>query len=318
MLLMIQLFQVGFENILPVTLGVIAINTGVYLGIIHEFLGWRLPHAHSVCAGINQVWIQQEWWRLIAATFHHGDDMHLYYNMASFLMKSLTLERRLGSFSLAAILAVFSVLTNVVMLYLNYAAALFFQDMTYLSTCALGFSGVVFAVKVLTTDMLPHGRVRLMGIIPVPTKYSCWAELVLIHIMVPNASFTGHLAGILVGYAYTKGPLRYIMDKLLPSFTGRSGPSYTYYAGTAATENYGRPTSNTRRETLDEQEQLDQAIRNSLNEQYVRRDSSGHVQQPPAYGWNIPNGNDEAGSNTNEAGSGGTAAMRRRWTNFSS
>ena len=52
---------------------------------------------------------------------------------------------------------------------------------------------------------------RIFGI-PVPSRWACWIELVVIQLLVPRASFTGHLAGILVGLAYVKGPLKTIMD----------------------------------------------------------------------------------------------------------
>lgn len=45
-----------------------------------------------------------------------------------------------------------------------------------------------------------------------PSRWACWIELVVIQLIVPRASFTGHLAGILVGLAYVKGPLKSIMD----------------------------------------------------------------------------------------------------------
>lgn len=50
-----------------------------------------------------------------------------------------------------------------------------------------------------------------MGI-PVGSKYVVWAELLLIQLLTPNASFVGHLAGILVGLFYIYGPLKKIMD----------------------------------------------------------------------------------------------------------
>jgi len=34
----------------------------------------------------------------------------------------------------------------------------------------------------------------------------------MFQILVPNASFTGHLAGILVGLAFTKTPVKAILD----------------------------------------------------------------------------------------------------------
>ena len=52
-------------------------------------------------------------------------------------------------------------------------------------------TGVIFALKVLTTHLLPPGVQYVMGYIPVPSRLAVWAELALIQILVPNASFTG-------------------------------------------------------------------------------------------------------------------------------
>ena len=68
------------------------------------------------------------------------------------------------------------------------------------------FAGVIFALKVVTTYLLPPGTTYIMGFVPVNSRYACWAELLVIQLMVPNASFLGHLAGILVGLAFVKGP----------------------------------------------------------------------------------------------------------------
>ena len=84
---------------------------------------------------------------------------------------------------------------------------------THMQSCAVGFSGVIFALKVVTTHLQPPGRSYVMGIpIPIPSRLACWAELVLISVLVPNASFIGHLAGILVGLAFVWGPLKAVMD----------------------------------------------------------------------------------------------------------
>ena len=71
--------------------------------------------------------------------------------------------------------------------------------------------GVIFALKVLTTFYNRRDSVWLFGF-PVPSKYSVWIELVIIHLLVPRASFTGHLAGILVGVAYTSGIIKMLVD----------------------------------------------------------------------------------------------------------
>jgi hypothetical protein len=44
----------------------------------------------------------------------------------------------------------------------------------------------------LTTDLLP-ANVMVMGVFPVPSRWACWVELVVIQLMVPNASFVGNV-----------------------------------------------------------------------------------------------------------------------------
>lgn len=59
-----------------------------------------------------------------------------------------------------------------------------------------------------------------MGGMWVPTRYAAWTELILIHLLVPNASFMGHLAGILAGVIYTSTPVGIIADAFISSLTG--------------------------------------------------------------------------------------------------
>ncbi|CAN0261855.1 unnamed protein product [Ectocarpus fasciculatus] len=99
--------------------------------------------------------------------------------------------------------------------------------------CTVGFSGVLFALKYVLSRRSP-GVTTVMGF-SVHTRYAAWLELVLISVMVPNASFLGHLCGILAGVLYVEVP---IVLHVINLFTGVSlfsnsrGPSYTYNSGT--------------------------------------------------------------------------------------
>jgi len=62
MLLLLQLCQAGFDRIPPVTLGTIGLNAAVYLGLVHDFFRRRFPDPMAVCAGVSQVWYQQDYW----------------------------------------------------------------------------------------------------------------------------------------------------------------------------------------------------------------------------------------------------------------
>jgi rhomboid domain-containing protein 1 len=86
-------------------------------------------------------------------------------------------------------------------------------------SCVLSFAGVIFALKVLTSSETPPGR-EWVHFVWVPKRYAAWAELILIHFLVPNASFMGHLAGILSGLIYTSTPIGTIVDEFISALTG--------------------------------------------------------------------------------------------------
>ncbi len=127
----------------------------------------------------------------------HLDDMHIYYNALSFLHKGAQLEhpRACGAARFAALLAVLTAATPVFYVAL---AALGSAVMPGLyAQQAVGFSGVIFGLKVVL--QADGSGEEVVGGMRVPAKLAAWAELVAIQLATPNASFLGHLAGILAG-----------------------------------------------------------------------------------------------------------------------
>lgn len=274
-LLATQIINIGIDNIPPVTLASVALQVAIFLGL--GDLGRWFYSAQSVCINSFKVWYQSQWNVLILSALYHADDFHLYYNMVSFLWKGRILERKFKSVYFAYLLAVFTILTSIMYVGINMLLARI-SDESYLLQCAVGFSGVIFALKVLVSYYSPPGQQLLMGFIPVPSRMIFWAELILIQFITPNASFTGHLAGILVGLLYIKGPLKMIMDSFI-----QPGPSYTYTNRTSGyrtqqnyySDNQGYTFWGNRRHNdynnhytggLSEEEQLRRATQESLRD----------------------------------------------------
>ncbi|XP_029373019.1 rhomboid-related protein 4 [Echeneis naucrates] len=289
LLLASQLFQVGLDNIPPVTLAVLALNVYLYL--------FPAAPLMKTCVSVQQAYWLNDWRRLLLSPLHHVDDWHLYFNMASFLWKGIRLERRLGGAWFVYLLSVFSLLTGLVYLVLEALLTELTQDHSYSMSCAVGFSGVLFALKVLCNHYHPGGVTSVMGI-PVPNQYSSWVELVLIHITSPGTSFVGHLAGILVGLLYTSGPLKTIMKKCAVFVTsngyasprsannnsaGSSGYSEGYSGYRPYARDYATNYSTSYIDGLTEEEQLEMAIRNSMND----RGQTSQSGAPPPYGFNL-------------------------------
>ena len=199
------------DRFFPITLAVMAVNVIAYLrpaGL--NIIVW--PSLQQACISLRTVWFQREWKRIFTSPFIHSHDYHLYYNMASFMWKAVSLERQFGSSYFLYMVSVFSVWTSLVYLVIQYILNEVMDGMFRSNSCAVGFSGVIFALKVVTTHMQPNGRAMIMGLFPVPTRLACWAELVVISVLFPNVSFVGHLSGILVGLAFVTGPLKSLMD----------------------------------------------------------------------------------------------------------
>ncbi|XP_042343102.1 rhomboid-related protein 4-like [Plectropomus leopardus] len=280
LLLVVQLFQEGLGNIPAVTLAVLGFNVYLYV--------FPAAPMMEACVSLQRVYRNKEWHRLFLSPLHHVDDWHLYFNMVSFIWKGIRLERCLGAAWFLYLLSVFSLLSGLVYLLLQAALTKLIEDsdplMTLTEECAVGFSGVLFALKVVSNHYNPGG-VTFVLYMRVTNRFASWVELVLIYLISPGTSLVGHLAGILVGLLYTWGPLKAIMktcaelvspDGNSPrpsSFFSSSGYSGTrqehsedpqhaedHIAGDASayTESYIAG--------LTEEEQIEMAIRKSLND----------------------------------------------------
>ncbi|XP_072200535.1 rhomboid-related protein 4 [Excalfactoria chinensis] len=265
LLLLYQISQVGLQNIPSVTLAVLVLNTFFFLNPLRPL--------HESCISVREAFYRQDWQRLLLSPVHHVDDWHLYYNMISMLWKGIMLERKLGSMWFAYIIAVFSVLTGIVYVLLEFMLVKILDDPSYEMSCAVGFSGVLFALKVLNNHYNPGSVSSVLGL-RISSKYACWVELVAIHFISPGTSFAGHLAGILVGLMYTMGPLKKIMEACAGGFsslTDHDRPR-SYYSGYSEYYRYPDDQYRTPRNYdaytggLTEEEQFERAVLNSLNE----------------------------------------------------
>ncbi|XP_026226761.1 rhomboid-related protein 4-like isoform X2 [Anabas testudineus] len=283
LLLVVQLFQEGLGNIPAVTLAFLGFNVYLYM----------FPAAPPIkaCVSFQHVHRNKEWRRLFLSPLHHVDDWHLYFNMVSFLWKGLRLEQHLGAAWFLYLLSVFSLLTGLVYLLLqalmiklietNDALVEFIDFSSHSSECAVGFSGVLFALKVVCNHYNPGGVTYMLNL-RVSNRFASWVELVLIYLIAPGTSLVAHLAGILVGLLYTGGPLKSIMETCADfvSSHGNIRPSRSYYsfsghsgtrqessedpshAETSATSDYTESYI----AGLSEEEQINLAIRKSLND----------------------------------------------------
>ncbi|RWS31719.1 hypothetical protein B4U80_07850 [Leptotrombidium deliense] len=161
---------------------------------------------------VEKVLFEHEFYRLIFGGLEHADEWHLYFNMASFLSKGSFLETIFGSFKFFVTIMLFIPLVSAVIVAFYFLTALIMCDSSYLNICGVGFSGVIFSLKVLTTHYWQKPY-RMFGV-ELISRSTVWIELVLISLITPDSSFLGHFAGITVGLFYIYSPLESIVDGL--------------------------------------------------------------------------------------------------------
>ena len=63
-------------------------------------------------------------------------------------------------------------------------------------------------VAQVVADHMRGGRVAIMGLsgLYMPARFSCWASLAVSQLLVPQASLTGHLCGVIAGLAHVYIP----------------------------------------------------------------------------------------------------------------
>jgi rhomboid domain-containing protein 1 len=211
----------------PVTIALLGINIFVHVHPYPEMLGFNLSDIRSNCIHPSlmirswQFYQVIEWNRLLLSSLIHADDIHLYYNMLSLSWKGINLERSLGSFRFLQFVIFSLVVAHSLMVFLSFALYNIIgmdEQLSGFNSCAVGFSAVLFSLKYVWNSSC-RDYTTVMGI-QIPTKYAAWAELVLISIVTPNASFLGHLCGIFAGALYLHGVLDVLL--LLPLWMGNT------------------------------------------------------------------------------------------------
>lgn len=185
----------------PVTAGLLLANTLIYLR--PSFLNQILPSLDEVCFNPHLIVKNRDLKRFFLSAFYHMGEPHLVYNMMSLLWKGIQLETSMGSIEFATMVAELLAMSQGITLLLAKALLLFFDyERAYYYEYAVGFSGVLFAMKVVLNSQ-SNDYTYVHGLV-VPSKYAAWAELILIQLFVPGVSFLGHLGGILAGILFLR------------------------------------------------------------------------------------------------------------------
>lgn len=152
----------------------------------------------------------RHWYRLFAFPWFHLSLLHLFFNTMAFVPLGNSLEKVVGSIQFVHLIIIFGVFAGLIHTLLSMTGSIlhlsYLLGDIYSSSC--GLSGVIFGLIVIDT-YLTSQTMRYVFLFAVPSYIYPWALLGFIQLLVPGVSFMGHLSGMLVGYLYVWGLLRW-------------------------------------------------------------------------------------------------------------
>lgn len=196
-----------FVNSVPViTRALLIINIVVHLIIFVFSL-----NLNTFAISAHLVVDNSEYYRIVSAAFVHAGIMHIFMNMSSLIQLGLSLEAHFGSLQFL-FLTLWSVMI-VGILYIILAVLFSFIDPNQMYSSGVGFSGVLFTYALIEAYHTTETSRSIFGMFNVPSRMYPFILLIILQLVIPNISFLGHGAGILVGLLVVHG----VMNFLLPS-----------------------------------------------------------------------------------------------------
>lgn len=166
---------------------------------------WRVG-LDDVSVSYSKVVRERQVYRIVSAQMVHSGFMHVMFNMAS-LTSLNELEMLMGTAAYLRVVVALLLLCMVVFLGATHIAVTRFGREDWAASPAVGFSAVIFGLMTLVMSYVPSRSVPILFGLTVPAWIAPWAFLAITQLLIPRASFLGHAAGILAGYAIMAGCL---------------------------------------------------------------------------------------------------------------
>eukprot|EP00249_Psilotum_nudum_P018563 c26865_g2_i1 orf=180-992(+) len=187
----------------PVSSSIIGLCCAVWVYFQKKNVGYG-----DVGMSYEAVVAEGQYWRVLTSTFSHISVLHLVFNMST--LWSLGIVESLGQIGLGIqyylhYTLLLIVLSSFLVMGMYHLLIHRFKLEFYKRVTAVGYSCVVFGWMTILAAKQPSSKLDLFGLLSLPINFAPFESLVFTSIIVPQASFLGHLSGIVVGYSIAWG-----------------------------------------------------------------------------------------------------------------
>lgn len=182
----------------PASSCIIGICSAIWFFIQKKYIGYSQVGLSYEAA------IEGQYWRIITSAFSHVSVLHLVFNMSA--LWSLGVVEQLGHIGLGIefylqYTLVLLILSGILVLVAYHVLIQKFKLEYFRRVTAVGYSCVVFGWMTILAVKKPSTKLDLFGVLSLPISFAPFESLIFTSIIVPQASFIGHLSGIIVGYS---------------------------------------------------------------------------------------------------------------------
>lgn len=193
----------------PATTAVIALCVCAWLYILHRRLGYD-----DVGMSYDKVVRGLQVWRLITCQLSHIDPLHLMFNASAlWSLGSIETSPKMGTMYYLRVTGILLALSQLVCLGFYHVLIHVAKREEYARVTSVGYSCVAFGLMaILSVNQKGVASLSVLGLMRVPSSLAPFGSLIVTSLLIPKASFLGHLSGVLVGYVVGFG----IFDRLTP------------------------------------------------------------------------------------------------------
>ena len=197
-------FDEFLTQIPVVTRALLVVNVAVHVVIFVFSLS-----LNTFAISAHLVLDDSEYYRIVSAAFVHAGLMHIFMNMSSLLQLGLSIEAHFGSlqFLFLTLWSIFAVGG----LYVLLAVLFSYVDPGQMFSSGVGYSGVLFCYALIEAYHTTETTRSIFGMFSVPSRMYPFILLIILQVVIPNISFLGHGAGILVGLLVVHGGLNFLL-----------------------------------------------------------------------------------------------------------
>lgn len=165
---------------------------------------------HATHLGVVE---DKQYWRAITSAFSHLNILHIAFNCMS-LWNVGYIEQSIGAIRYLTYSYLLVVLSTLAIYSIQWVLIHRFDRREYLNHYCVGYSCVVFGWLSINVVMAPGSGMQILGLVTIPNLLVPFFYLIFTSLLIQNASFIGHLAGIVGGFMIGYGLFDWVNEWL--------------------------------------------------------------------------------------------------------